>query len=840
MALQTKTLSQECSNGTGYTLKLTLTEDSTNVSGNYSTISYKLELISTGYNYQQWGTGYTVTINGSVVASQERGYDHQTSISKNSSITLCSGTTTVAHNNDGSKTIAASGIGATLDIGGSPAPGPITISGSSWTLTTIPRKSTLSISNGTLGSSTSMTVTTNSSSFTHTLTYTCGSLTSAQSMGSSNTNFAGGGSKSYTFPVSLASQNTSGTSVSVTVKLETFNSGTSLGSNTYTVSMSIPSSVKPAVSAIGITDVKGHVTTYKAYVQNQSTINVAPTIDTSNCQGASVSTKIQIKKSSTVLYSSNSNISGYKLTESGTITILVTATDTRGRSASDSTTITVKAYSPPEITSFSAKRVNSSGTAVDNGTYAQVTFSAKGSPLTTSSTNYNTMTYKVYYKMRTSSSYSNITVTSQANKFSVSNVSSQVFGGGAIATDKSYLIYMQAIDAFNTTTSVTVTLKSQGVFFKADAANNALSIGKVETSANKFCVAWQTEFDNNIVINNNSTVSNIKLPADQWYASVGNWGLDANNSDIIKVNGLFFADAANEPYSEGIHFYRSASKNDTLYGYNGVLYWMPNHDKAADGTTYKVLTENNTKRYITTAVSGTNYAVNRWSDGIEEFWCSDTINVTGWNTWGSIYEGNAYRQFSFGSYPFKKYTYPMITANVYASFGLCGCELYLANSTRWQYSPRIYPLRPNNTEVGTVYVNLHAVGVYTSSENFIPPVKTGSYSGVTTTLQLFSGRTQVSGTATATGGHGTLMSDTVTLAAGTYNVEVVTTGTNSCKDAWIRSPNTNHAQLTIGAGGTYTAEFTLSAETTGVYASIRVESGVTYSGTVCFSLFKTA
>jgi hypothetical protein len=182
----------------------------------------------------------------------------------------------------------------------------------------------------------------------------------------------------------------------------------------------------------------------------------------------------------------------------------------------------------------------------------------------------------------------------------------------------------------------------------------------------------------------------------------------------------------------------------------------------------------------------------------------------------------------------------MVTASVSASFGLCGCELYVANSSRWQYGPRIYPLRPINDSTGEVYVSLHAVGVYTASQNLIPPVKSGSYSGVTTSLNMFSGKTSVSGTATATGGHGTLMSNTVTLEPGTYQVQVVTTGANSCKDAWIRSPNTNHAQLTIGAGGTYTGTFTISSSTSGVYASIRVESGVTYGGSVEFSLFKTA
>ena len=840
--LQTKTLSQGCSNDTGYTLKLTLTEDSINISGNYSSISYKLELISTTYNYQQWGTGYTVTINGTVVASQERGYDHQTSINKNSSITLCSGTTTVIHNDDGTKTISASNIGATLDIGGSPAPGPITISGSSWTLTTIARKSTLTIGNGTLGSNTSLTVNAKSADFKHNIKYSCGSSTNV-SMFSNATASSINNTGVFKFPLSLASQNTTGTTVSVTVTLETLNGSTSLGTNTYTISMSIPSSVKPSISAsnITVTDDKNHLTTYKTYVQNQSTISVSATADASSSYGATVSITVQIKKSSTVL-KSGSSISQFKLTESGTITIYASATDTRGRSANASKTITVAAYSPPAITKLSAYRTNSSGTALANGTYARIKFSANGTPLTTSGTNYNTMTYTIYYKAKSAGSYSN-TSAGNSNAFNATDVYSSAFGGGNIAVTSSYLVYLTAKDKFNTTTSVVVTIPSQEVFFKADPVNKALSFGKIETVSNKLSVGWQSEFDGNIILNNNATIENLKVPSQKYYSSSDNYGLDMNNSDLIKANGIYFGDPSDQPFNEGIHFPRSTSSSttyDTIYCRDGSLLLMPGHPRNENGNAYTILNTSNTKRYVTTAQVGTNYRVNRWSDGLEEFWCTDIINVTGWKTWGNIYEANVYRQFGYGSYPFKAYTYPMVTASVSASFGLCGCELYIANSSRWQYSPRIYPLRPINDSTGEVYVSLHAVGVYTASQNLIPPVKSGSYSGVTTTLNMFSGKTSISGTATATGGHGTLMSNTVTLEPGTYQVQVATTGANSCKDAWIRSPNTNHAQLTIGSGGTYTGTFTISSSTSGVYASIRVESGVTYSGSVDFSLFKTS
>lgn len=842
MALQTKTYTS-AKTTRNYSIRLTLSEESTSVTDNTSSITYKLELLSEDWNFRQYACGYSVTVNGVVVASLSRASSPQISISKNDSYTICTGTTTVVHDSDGTKTITASNISASIDMPLSEAgPGAISLTaGSDWTLTTIARKSTMTIGSVSLGTGSKMfTVSAASSNFKHTITYTCGndSGTICTKQTASTIN-----ATNYTFPLNpLASHNTTGTTVSVSVKLETFTSdgSTSLGYNTYTKSMTIPnnSSTKPSIASISITEPSNHTTTYGGYVQSVSKAKV--TYTPSGKYGAGIASSF-VKIGSLYTYSGSAisidsgvySVTSGKLTSNGSITITISVTDTRGFTTTNtSNSITVQPYSAPTISKVSFIRANQSGSALETGEYGKITFSASGTSLTG-----NTMTYTYYLRQGTTGSWSAGASLGYANNYNVSNGTKT---GISCSSASSWGVYITAKDKFYTATSNVVTISSAEAYFYANPENKALSFGKIENKYNTLCVAWKSEFDDNVTLNNNSVMYNLKLPADQWYASVGNWGLDANNSDIIKVNGLFFADPANEPYSEGIHFYRSSTKNDTLYGYNGGLYWMPNHDKAADGTSYSVLTENNTKRRVTSATNGTNYSVSRWSDGIEEFWCTDVINVTGWNSFGSIYEGNVYRQFSFGSYPFKKYTYPMITASAYASFGLCGCELYLANSSRWQYSPRIYPLRPSNDYTGAVYVNLHAVGVYTSSENLIPPVKSGSYSGVTTTLHLFSGRTQTSGTATATGGHGTLMSDTVTLAAGTYNVEVVTTGTNSCKDAWIRSPNANHAQLTIGAGGTYTAEFTLSAETTGVYASIRVESGVTYSGTVCFSLFKTA
>lgn len=88
---------------------LTVTETSTSVDNNTSTISYsfKLSPISNGYNWVNWTdtnrtVSYTVNVNGTSYTGTIPNYDGS------STVTLKSGTQTVTHNADGTKTLSFS------------------------------------------------------------------------------------------------------------------------------------------------------------------------------------------------------------------------------------------------------------------------------------------------------------------------------------------------------------------------------------------------------------------------------------------------------------------------------------------------------------------------------------------------------------------------------------------------------------------------------------------------------------------------------------------------------------------------------------------------------------
>ena len=146
-----------------YTLTLTVNETS------YSTsdVSWNLTLSSSnGYSFSSWSFPITCNVDGEVYNETI-----SRSLNANSSITIASGTKTIAHNSDGTKAITCSAtVRATAAYY---LPGNIDVSGT-LNLTTIPRKSSVACASFNIGDSTTITITRADNSFTHTLTWSFG------------------------------------------------------------------------------------------------------------------------------------------------------------------------------------------------------------------------------------------------------------------------------------------------------------------------------------------------------------------------------------------------------------------------------------------------------------------------------------------------------------------------------------------------------------------------------------------------------------------------------------------------------------------------------------------
>lgn len=456
------------------TLKFSWWENNQSVANNTTTIGWKMELIagSSGRISSTASKSWSVTVNGTTYSGT-----NTIGISNNATKTLASGTTTITHNSDGTKTFSYSfSQELAITFSGSYIG---TKSGSgSGILDTIPRKSTLSVGNGTLGTEQTLTVTRQSTSFTHTITYTCGNASGTICTKSTSTSIP------FKPPLSLANQNTAGTSVSVTFTITTYNGNTNIGSNTKTITCSIPSSVKPSVS-LSVTDAMGHVDTFGDYVQGQSKFKIVVT-----ASGSYGSTIKSYKTTADGQSYTSASIETSAISGSGALTISTTVTDSRGRTATASATVNVIAYSLPQISSLKCFRADAEGVANSTGEYLAIVFDSAIAPLN----NKNSATYQLKYKKITVDEYTTETLTDFAGQHSVSG------GVFVLAADKSssYNITLIASDSFAeaTKTGTGASIKKRFSILKSVFG---FAIGKIAELPNVFDIALQTRFAGGIL-----------------------------------------------------------------------------------------------------------------------------------------------------------------------------------------------------------------------------------------------------------------------------------------------------------------------------------------------------
>ena len=412
-----------------YTGKLELYE-SNNVSANNTTITWYFKVYrndSYSSNYERaTGNHVVVTMNGATVCDTTECGTVRAPNGEASAYTLASGTTVIGHNADGSKSFDFS---ATYTNSKSDSISPLTVSGTH-ICNTIPRASSVSSTNYTLGSAGTISINRASTSFTHTLQYSFCNLN-----GTIATNV--GSSYSFTPPKSWGSQIPNSTSSWGTIICITYSGGVEIGRSHCTFDVSVSSDMVPSFSSLGVTRDNGSVpSSWGIYVQGKSqaklTINGAAGSYGSTVKGYSIT--------GGGFSSGNSSFTtGYL--GSGTITFSAYVTDSRGRkSATKTVSISVAAYSNPSISSVSTYRCDASGNKSDSGTYfrafARLSFSSCSSK--------NAMTCTVKYRRTNATSWTTAgTLTDNA---------AGVFGGGGIGTEASYDVLYELKDAFATTT----------------------------------------------------------------------------------------------------------------------------------------------------------------------------------------------------------------------------------------------------------------------------------------------------------------------------------------------------------------------------------------------------
>ena len=359
--------------------------------------------------------------------------------------------------------------------------------GGSMTLESIPRASTPSCSNVTLGNAVTINTNRASSAFTHTLNIKSGSTTI-------ETFTSIGASKSWTPTIAkYAPYITNSTTGTFTIECLTYNGSTHLGTKTCSVTLTVPSSVKPTASVnFSEADATMISKAWGIYVKGKS--KLAVTVTGTKAYGSNI--KSYASNVQGTSYSSSSYTSNV-LSNSGTTDVTATVTDNRGRTSSTATkSLTVIDYFKPKINTATISRCDVNGVETDEGTYLLFSFAGEIAPVS----NKNSKTFRLGYREKgADTGYTWLTVSSAYTASSTSVIVTEGSSKKQFSTDKSYDIRFEAVDAFETV----YILREIGTGFdliNLNASGNSMAIGKISEAGpteKKLEIALDTEYKGN-------------------------------------------------------------------------------------------------------------------------------------------------------------------------------------------------------------------------------------------------------------------------------------------------------------------------------------------------------
>lgn len=486
--------------GRSVTLKWTATQS---IENNTSKISWELVGSGSASGYVQVSE-IRIKINGSEAYYRNSTYHTNCYVGTK----LCSGTTTIVHASDGTKSFGISVEAGIFQY-------TINCSGSgNFTLNTIARATqpTVSASSVNMGSSITISMPRASSSFTHTLTYKFVNATGTIGIGL-------GTSKVWTVPLDFANQVPKATSGTCTITCKTYNGSTLIGSKTVTFTAKVPTNIVPSITNVATSDPTGNLAKYGDYVQNKSQVKIDVTA--SGASGSTI-TAYKIVANGNTYTANNSTTEALKT--SGTNTISITVTDSRGRTATSSATISVLEYKSPTISTLKAVRCNADGTDNEEGDHFKATIEAAITALN----DVNAKSFVLQYKDQ--AAYSWITAATFTDSYSISEVVI-----AAANKDLTFDVQLVATDDF-TTTIKAIELSSAYTLIDFNKSGKGIAFGRVSESDGFDC-DLETRFRQG-VRSDSDVIANLGGTNQISLASISPT-LISNVADIITFNSGF-------------------------------------------------------------------------------------------------------------------------------------------------------------------------------------------------------------------------------------------------------------------------------------------------------------
>lgn len=431
-------------------LNLYVNQGSQSITDNTSTVNWRMTVSRTGAYYthnHQGDSTLSLNLDGSNVH-----YSYPTWETSGEEYTLASGSSTISHNADGTKTLP---ISCTFNPNNG-LHGTITVS-ASLSLTTIPRSSSVSVSAGVIGSSVTINISRQSSSFKHTVRY---SWAGKSGTIASNVDV----STSWTIPLDFANDIPNSASGTGTVFVDTYSGSTKTGTQSTTFTASVPANVKPTFTGVSLSDLNGAaqnlIPSGNTFIQVISNIKVGFN-GAVGSYGSSITgyyAEIVGKNQSTSSNGGSLGIMNYH----GTIKIRASVSDSRGRwSDTREVSVTVLEYFAPAL-SFSIARTGSTSSTLT------ATRNAKIAPLTVAGSQKNSMTLTFKVARLGTTNFQVDTGPATGSWTSISNlVNSQANLAGNYLANQSWVVIGTLEDKF-TRTEFMVNVPTESVVLSYD------------------------------------------------------------------------------------------------------------------------------------------------------------------------------------------------------------------------------------------------------------------------------------------------------------------------------------------------------------------------------------
>lgn len=589
-------------------LVLEVNETSRDITTNTSTISWQLWLEkNTTWVYNLNNDSLAeVEINGQYVLSKYVSFD----LRNRDWVTFGSGTMTIPHNEDGTKSIT---IWARLTNVADQ--GNINWFSGTVNLENIPRSSGIkSVTETELGKPITIDIDKKVDEFRHQVWW---------SVNGSDLIDLGTGhdtSLQFTIPIEYVNRITNSDTGALDVRVRTFRGNDQIGNDVYKrgIPIRVPSSIVPTLEDVTITERTARLAEFIPvgnFIKDKSVMRVETTGANGSYGSTIVSTELTVDN--LVVRATSGDFPANK---AGNLEVTAKITDSRGRTATKSKTIKVWDYYAPKIIAFLANRTG-------NGTNKTIiaTVAANVSPLIIDGVNRNPYTLKIQYSAKKTNRW--IDAVNLTNE-STEKINRQIDCGAFYELSKAYNIRLVIQDKLSDLVDSVLLVRSSRVLWAW--GDNRASVGGFPE--------LEGHFESHLPVAFHSSL-NVEDGIMSRGQPIQEFALTSKEGKSLKYNGdLNNLKIAGSYHAFGVQHNPTGTNN---YGYVSVI----THSSDNNYCIQKYIPFNSTTEHTRKLENG------KWSE-----WTNVWINATylnGWSNYGNDYPPIQYKITNTGSVEFR-------------------------------------------------------------------------------------------------------------------------------------------------------------------------------------------